>query len=878
VASTREQLAVAEDALERVQSQPVDVAAIARKLLADNGLDAETAVVARFALGRAQHEQGEIDAACRGLASTADEAAAHGLKNREAHIRGSLAVSLFTHGEADRAFLELAAAESALTGGEHARMVMQRAIILVHAGELTEGRDAFNQALPALVDAGDDLAVARLLISRGVVHSLLGDQTRAEADFLEGADRATILGQTTLAASAHGNVAFSYGRRGDIPAALEWFDRARRTYAETGDPGRYMAILDSDLCDVLLLAGLNEEATEAAMRALQATRSGGNAVDEAEAQLRFARCLLANGDYEQAEREATSAARLFSKSEREPWAAQAEYLRAIAAAAAGSKGSVDELGKIGDRLEQSGWTTEALHVRTLLGLALLEHGQTERAQQHFEAAALARYRGTAVQRAHAWHALAASRRATQNSGGALRALQAGLRVLDKHRMVLGATELRMRSGVHHEELVGLGLEIALENGRASGIFTWVELGRAGALRVPAARPPDNSELAERLAFYRALHQSNAEATLTGTRAPDDLRTARVEREISDLSRRIPGTHGETQHSMNPADLRARLGSRTLLEFFEFRGQLFVLTIDSRRIRHRVVGDLDVVHRHIDNVAFALRRLSSRPDLTAAARADSAAALASSAQQLDALLFQTVEAAADELIIVPSASLYRLAWSALGAIATRPITIAPSARVWSRPARRGDRNQRVTLVAGPGLDASAKELATLSELYPSAIVMAGEEAKVASVLKAISRAGVVHIAAHGSFRPASPQFSSLELNDGPLTLYDLEQLEDIPHTVVLASCNAASTDVMPGGEVMSSALALLAAGVDTVVAPIFSVPDETTALAMMELHQNLADGVPPAVALSRVATSRSAEDPIGATAKSFLTFGTDCQQF
>ena len=42
-----------------------------------------------------------------------------------------------------------------------------------------------------------------------------------------------------------------------------------------------------------------------------------------------------------------------------------------------------------------------------------------------------------------------------------------------------------------------------------------------------------------------------------------------------------------------------------------------------------------------------------------------------------------------------------------------------------------------------------------------------------------RRGVAHLAAHGRFRADNPLFSSIDLADGPLTVYDLESLEEAP---------------------------------------------------------------------------------------------------
>ena len=114
------------------------------------------------------------------------------------------------------------------------------------------------------------------------------------------------------------------------------------------------------------------------------------------------------------------------------------------------------------------------------------------------------------------------------------------------------------------------------------------------------------------------------------------------------------------------------------------------------------------------------------------------------------------------------------------------------------------------------------------------------------------------------------FSSLLLDDGELTLHDIERLEDVPPQVVLASCSGAGALVASGEEVVSLAGAFLAIGARTVVAPLFTVSDRLTAGVMTEVYDTMATGrtLPEAFALAR-----SSENPaMSFTAASFGIFG------
>jgi CHAT domain-containing protein len=94
-------------------------------------------------------------------------------------------------------------------------------------------------------------------------------------------------------------------------------------------------------------------------------------------------------------------------------------------------------------------------------------------------------------------------------------------------------------------------------------------------------------------------------------------------------------------------------------------------------------------------------------------------------------------------------------------------------------------------------------------------------------------------------------SSLQLADGPLTVYDLERLVRAPRLIVLASCSAALSEIRPGDELMGLAAALLAQGTTAVVAPLLPVPDGATRPVVLAVHRALGEGasVPAALAVA-----------------------------
>ena len=423
------------DALEHVQSDPRRTRDVALRLL-DGGADGEPQVVALWALGRAQHELDDVSAAARTLGEAADAAAALGLREREAQIRMSRSVCLLADGDTPGALRELDQAEPALEGNDKARVVMQRGLVLYHLGRLAEALRDFDLALPATQRSDDRLAEARLLANRGVVRVFLGDPDGGEADQRRVQELAEQLGQHLLAAGALHNLGFLNGRRGDIPSALQWLERAEQAYRALGAPGRLTSVLDADVCDVLLAAGLTVEARAAAQRAVDAMATAGNMVNLAEARLLLARACLAQGDQASARDEADEAARAFRASDRATWAAFADYMAIQAGVAATQEQSsppedlFDRTLAIGAVLEEQGWRTEALHARTFAARAALAVDHTADARRALGDAAEARHRGSADLRARAWHATALLRLAEGDRVGARRAVSSGLRVVD----------------------------------------------------------------------------------------------------------------------------------------------------------------------------------------------------------------------------------------------------------------------------------------------------------------------------------------------------------------------------------------------------------------------------------------------------------------
>jgi CHAT domain len=318
-----------------------------------------------------------------------------------------------------------------------------------------------------------------------------------------------------------------------------------------------------------------------------------------------------------------------------------------------------------------------------------------------------------------------------------------------------------------------------------------------------------------------------------------------------------------------ADLLEQLGDTDLLELTDVDGQLYAVVATGGRLRMEHVGPTEEADRSLAHALFALRREGSR---RGAYRLD----LAEIGLRLERnLLGGSVRLLrGGPLVVVPTGRLHAVPWGLMPSLRERATSVAPSASAWLR-ARRAARpaKSRVVLVGGPGLSTGDAEIRRLAAQYPDAVVLADGGAVAERVMAAMDGAWLVHVAAHGTFRADSPLFSAIELDDGPLTVYDLERLRRAPYRVLLSSCNSAIGVAVGADELLGLVSALISLGSAGVVASVVPVNDPATVPLMLALHDHLraGSGLAEALALARYAVG--ADSVAYSTAHSFIALGT-----
>ena len=861
--------------------------------------DPAAAAVAGRARGLALLHCGDLDSAIRQLRLAAAAGQAAGDPVLVADARITLAFALAHRGRPASALHEIETALAALaaagtdpaTGGRDYRLPVARAraqrAVIRQQLSLPDGALADFQAALAVLRDRDQLATQQTLVNRGILHAQRHDFDAAEADLAEAARLAGEHGRGLAAGIIAENQGFVARLSGDVPAALEYLRQAEQWLAASG---AQLGPVFHDRSEVLLSVRLLAEARAEAERAVRAFAREHRVLKASETRMVLVQAAYLAGDWAAALTQARRAAAEFRRQGRPAWTALARLavLRAQLAAGEPVRLRAGELDRLLAALTAAGWPAAVQESRLAAARLALDRGRGDEARALLGAASrVARRRAPAALRARGWYAAALLREAAGEPVGALRAARAGVRLLHEYGAALGATDLRVHVAGQRTELTDLGLRVAIGDGRPGWVFEWAERGRASRFRHRPVRPPDDPGLARLLAQLRATAVQLDRLRSAG-RPTGRLVAAQValERQVRDRSRRGPGPTpgwpgpgrggpaaglgaGAGGLGAGPAGrpgadpvsvpaLARALGGRALLEFVALDGALLGLSIVDGQVRVRSLGPVADVAALLERLPFALHRLHRRD---AATRAAALRLLRQAAGRLDALLLAPFGELADrELVLVPTGPLHSLPWSVLPSCAGRPVTVAPSGTLWhaTSTAPAGP-PAPVAVAAGPRLPGADEEARTVAAVYGTS-ALTGPAATAAAVLAGLDGAGLAHLAAHGRLSRENPLFSDLLLADGPLLAYDLERLPRVPHTVVLAACDAGRSLVYAGDELLGLGAAFVGRGAATLVASVVPVADARTAPLMLAVHCGLIAGRPPAVALAAAQQRLAGQDP------------------
>ncbi len=722
-----------------------------------------------------------------------------------------------------------------LTSLERGMLLSQRGLVHNRLGDVRASLSDYAAAEPLLAGVPEELA--RIGLNRGNIFVDRGDAAAAIDDYSMALEQFGILDRLDGRAKATHNLGYAHMILGDLVQSLRLFDEAYQVL-RTQTPA-LVAILDQDRAEALQSAGLTDEAEKLLRSA--AARFGARRVRlrQADAEMSLAQ-LLAWDDPVAAGRVAMRAARRF---ERAGAPHQALRCRAIKAACDLSRGVADqrEAETLLSELRRLGIRRDAQLLQVLLSGA------------QGRAGALRLPPNTALPlRLIAADLRADEAEAAGHHNRAMRIIRDALDQLAGWQATFGSLDLQTSAASHAQPLLERGLRLAVSTGRPGVVHQWIE--RTGALtgRLNPLRPPADPELAERLTRLRALSQEDDPS-------PDDLR----ERDLLLRAVRERSWMGEGAAELHDLVTLGRLQAElaecdaTLIALFSVGPDTFALVVTARSSRLTRLCDSDELRCQVGGLPADLDLAAA--DLPPMIAESVLASLQDRLRALDDLILAPLSAdlAAPRIVINPIGAFSGLPWVLMPSLAGRSVTIPRSASAWVAARSKPHEYATSGFAAGPRLTRAEHEVAAASAHWAQPQVLAGPGATADAVGELAGRVDLLHLAAHGHHVAENPLFSNLELVDGPWFGYDLDQLPQVPETVILSACELGATTIRRGDELLGLTTAWLHAGARCVIASPASVSDEVAAAILPDMHAELAKGSPPADALA-AATAKHPE--------------------
>lgn len=796
--------------------------------------DASAALIYRYATGRAQFELGRVSEAVVTLREAvgaldrrpAEDSGGESSSSIRTSVLMAAAAVFAEAGAIGEALASLDAVADQAAGVELGRVLVQRGVVLHHAGRLSEAVAALDRSDRLFLDGADERDRWRMHQNRGVMLLQQGELIGAEADFLAAADIARALGMTAGEGQCYANAGALYGRARRLFDALAAFDRAEELLEAAGRPDRVATWMEIDRAEVLMHFGLVADAVTAAQRALQSAQPSGNATLVGDALLMCAQTELHAGHNRQARRTAEAAREHLLSSGRSEMVAHAEGIAARAELGlATASSAADVFARSAApvrRLRELGWQeqAEALAIERLRTAWRL--GSWDAVADDIGDLRLHAFGERRDLALFGWFAEAVARYLDGDGPGSVDACRKGLGFLDD--ITAEAIDLETRSAAMRlgQDLSRWIIEVAIDQHDADLVLAASEGTRARALH-------DELDGSER---HRPLTEDGAERLI--------------------------------------AELRGRLHGRCLVQWVVAGDRVHAVVSNEIGSRVMDVADLRSVIRERDRIMVWLDRAAAEPD-------DSSVRALRASGLLDELLLAPLGLPdGHSVVIVPVDELHGVPWSGLPSIADRPVVLSPSCRLWLDADRRSSTPIRtVGFVAGPNLADDDLERSTLRRLFGRVDEATGAGATAATVRTMFGGHDLVHVAAHGRFRADRPLLSTLELAEGEVTLHESVPARVGTRLAVLSSCEGGAHRGTGGSEVLGLASVLLARGAASVLAPLTVVRDLECGEFVSAVHAEMAVGARFGSAVATVRSRWLAADDLSrwAVASSFCCFGS-----
>jgi CHAT domain-containing protein len=759
-----------------------------------------------------------------------------------------------------------------------AKIDMNLGNLYYRRGQYSLALDASRRAAEAFQAVGNELYAAMIQINQANILTMLDDFLGAEKLYeltrpvLEAANLRTAVASMDL------DLAILQSYRGNYSKAFQTFEQARAIFSSLSLQVN-LAMTDLEESDLHLDLNLPERALQLAQRADAALAELHMPFESARARANQGIALARSKELERAATLLEEVRQMFASQGNETWIAHADLQRAEIMGQMGMREQARRLAmEAAQAYERLGIKTKQAYAHIVCANLWADDGEWRRAQEELDAASRA-IAGVAAPwleprieagRGRICEGLGQIREAIEHyrtAAGQTEKMMVTL-TAEEHRTAYIANKLQP-----YEALVAL---YAPDDPQLA--FQWAEQAKSRALvdlLAAGIRPRLHIEdemdahNAERLQALR--EQLNWLYTrLTRGEAPGDpsapaavpetwAKIQESEKEASALWRSLQARHAEElsllrETPLSALEVQTRLPENSaIVEYFIARDQLIVFLLTPQEV---IAVPLPVSITDIllllEELGFQYSKFQYGPDYYQHHKSILLNAVHDLLDRLGEKLLAPIWqrlSSVDTLNIIPHGPLHALPFHALRQggrflIETHAVSYAPSAAVlnycWNKQSAHDHERpfEGIPLLVGvpdERLTQVSQEIEALATLIQGNHVLLKEEATLERVRTAAPECGLLHLAAHGLFRPDAPLLSSIHLADKWMAVQDVYDLDLKASLVTLSACETGLGHDEGGDELVGLVRGFLHAGANSLLVSLWMVDDRSMTDLMIRFY-------------------------------------------
>jgi len=863
--------------------------------LAEQLVDDEAKAVAQWIQANAQDFLAELEAAAQSYDRAAHFFRAAGKPLEAARTSIGHISTLLKLGRFDEAQSLAEAARLVFVEFEdltsQAKIDMNLGNLYYRRGQYAPASQAYRRAIQAFQELGNELYAAMNQINYANILGVLDDFLGAEQLYEQARPVFEAAGFRTAVASVDINLAILQSYRGNYSKAFQTFEQARSIFSSLSLKVN-LAMTDLEESDLHLDLNLLERALQLAGRAEASFTELQMSFEAARAKANRGIALARLNQVERAAALLEEVREAFASQKNETWVAHTDLQRAQIMEQMGHRSQARQLAaEVALAYAALGIKTKQAYAQIICANLWVDDGEWARAQQELDKAAdviagvgapwlesrIEAGRGRIQEgMGQIDEAIEHYRKAAHQTENMMAALTA-----EEHRTAYIANKLEP-----YEALVSL---YALRDPQLA--FQWAEQAKSRALVDllaagihPRLHIEDEMDArhAERLQalreelnwLYTRLTHGEPLADFTGPAADSDTwaKIQEREKEASSLWRSLQSRHAEELSLLREAPLSAlevqtRIPENTaIVEYFVARGQLFIFLLTRQEVFVSPVSTpfMDILSL-VEELAFQFSKFQYGPDYYERHKPILLHTVYDLLSRLgDRLLKPIWEnlSRVDAINIIPHGPLHALPFHALRQggrflIETHAVSYAPSAAVLNYFRNKPARYDRAQPFAGASLlvgvpDERAtqvsQEIQALRTLLKDSEVLLGADATLERVQTNAPNCDLLHLAAHGLFRPEAPLLSSIHLSDQWMAVQDVYDLDLKASLVTLSACETGLGHDEGGDELVGLVRGFLHAGANSLLVSLWMVDDKSMTDLMIRFYTYWLAGRPKSQAL------------------------------